>query len=593
MNILGISLGHDSSFALVEDGLIRGIMEPERYFRQKRFKLQCVTLAPGKHVSSFQYVDIEDLRLFLTFVGHAWGTRFDAVAVQNQGRVDEVHNLLQILRESGFTFTHNHSVDHHLSHASLAYYTSPFSQAVILSYDGMGNDGYTVVFEGSKSTIRYIKRDARMFGRSYNNLGYMAGLTPDVSGSTAGKAMGLAAYGRVRNEWLPLATEYVQRYKKLPYHPVDGVNSHGRGHRINAVGLNRIPELRPFVCEPGSRGRSWRARLRSALRDPDPPEVRLPGPEHELSQDLVHTVQHAWTREVLNILRPFGAVSPNFCIVGGCALNGVTNYAIQQECLFPHTHFLPNPTDCGLSAGAALYSYYALSKSAFTGSDTSLSPYLGTGPFDMDDLPSLRALYPHRTFDADVLPAVLAWFIHQELIIGVIRGRYEIGPRALGNRSILCNPLNPDMKAILNEKVKHREWFRPFAPVVPAEDAHRYFTNTSDIPYMSVICFTRTEYRAMLPSVTHVDGSARLQTVRPEQHGFLHATLRAFERHSGVPILLNTSFNPSGEPIVNYCAAGLEMLKTTDLDLVLIEDTLFVRPGKEALLDGFPSNLAQ
>jgi carbamoyltransferase len=138
----------------------------------------------------------------------------------------------------------------------------------------------------------------------------------------------------------------------------------------------------------------------------------------------------------------------------------------------------------------------------------------------------------------------------------------------------------------LNDRVKHREWYRPFAPVAPAEDAHRYFTNLGEIPYMSVICHTRPEWRERLPSVTHVDGTTRLQTVRRDQHALLYDTLKEFERITGVAVMLNTSFNPGGEPILNYCRVGLEMLDNTDLDLVLIDKTLYCKPGREALLTG-------
>jgi carbamoyltransferase len=299
-------------------------------------------------------------------------------------------------------------------------------------------------------------------------------------------------------------------------------------------------------------------------------------------------VQHVWTQDVLGILKRFRQLSTNLCLVGGCALNGVTNYAAQQDELFGGMHLLPNPTDCGLSAGAALYACYDLSKAPFTGCDTHVDPFLGATPFDIGELSSLQARFPHRVLDEAVLPTVVAQLIGQDFIVGIIRGRCEAGPRALGNRSILCNSLHPNMKVILNERVKHREWYRPFAPVVTAEDAPRFFTNVSDIPYMSVICHTRPQFRAALSAVTHVDGSARLQTVRQDQHPFLHATLKAFERFSGVPVLLNTSFNPSGEPILNYCAVGLDMLRTTDLDLVVIENILFAKPGNEALLDRLP-----
>jgi predicted NodU family carbamoyl transferase len=591
VNVLGISLGHDSSVSLVENGRILGILEAERYFRQKRYKLHCLTLEAGKHLSGFQTVDVDDLRRFLAMATGAWGTRFDAIAVQNQGRSDELANLLGVAAEAGIEWRTARHVDHHLAHASLAYYTSPFSEALVLSYDGMGNDGFTVLFKASGSSIEYLVRDPHQFGRSYNNLGYILGVRPDIAGSTAGKVMGLAGYAEPRPDWRPFAAEYVAGYQKLPPRNVDGLNSYGKGHRINSIGLDRIDDLQPFVEEVGDDAPGMRARLASLAGRRRTRELRLPGPEHPLAQSLAHTVQEAWTDEVLGLLDRFRDTSRNIAVVGGCALNGVTNYQIEQRRLFERTHFLPNPTDCGLSAGAALHAYYQLTGARFDGHADYLTPYLGAEPFDRADLPALQRRFPHRRIGGPEgrQAEALAALIHRNLMVGVIRGRYEVGPRALGNRSILCNPLNPSMRQILNDRVKRREWYRPFAPVVPAEDAPRFFTNAADIPYMSVICFTRPERRALLPSITHVDGSARVQTIRREHHPFLHATLKAFERLSGVPILLNTSFNPGGEPILNYCAVGLEMLNTTDLDLVLIDDVLFARDDKERLLAGLDS----
>ena len=146
MKILGISLGHDSNFALVEDGKITAMMEAERLFRQKRYKLSAQTLAPGKYKSTYQYVDIEDLNRFLDIVRKEWGSAFDAVSVQNQGRTEEYNNLLSVLKEKGFSWKDAHHVNHHLSHAALSYFTSPFEDSLVLSYDGIGNDGRTVFF---------------------------------------------------------------------------------------------------------------------------------------------------------------------------------------------------------------------------------------------------------------------------------------------------------------------------------------------------------------------------------------------------------------------------------------------------------------
>jgi carbamoyltransferase len=580
--VLGVTLGHDTSFAHIVDGKIVGVMEAERYFRQKRYKLHCITLEPGKHPSGYQEVSLADMELFLSIVAKEWGTKFDALAVQNQGRVEEFNNFKTVLDKAGFKFGSAHHVDHHLSHAALAYYTSPYDDALILSYDGEGNDGQTLLFKANGKGLKYIHNNPMRFGQSYNNMGYIAGIKPEVEGTTSGKAMGLTAYGELVDAWKPYAREYVRNYVKAPARQIEGLNKYGKAHRINAVGLRDIPDLQKFLVpddvDDGLKGAV--KKLVGAQKQ----ILQLPGPEDKTAQSLARTVQAVWTEEVIELLKPYFGESKNLCVVGGCALNGITNYEIQQLGVFASTYFVPNPSDCGLSAGAALFVYWNHGDNGeFSGYGEYFSPYLGSEVFDKNDLPALKGKYPYLELQSGQVSSILAKLVHSDYMVGVIRGRYEVGPRALGNRSILCNPLNKDMKDIVNRKVKHREWYRPFAPIAAAERAADYFTNAADIPYMSVICYTRPEYQEQLPSITHVDGSCRLQTLRQDQHPFMHQTLMEFEKLSGMPIMLNTSFNPGGEPILNYYTVGLEMLNSTELDFVLIEDTLFCKPGREEI----------
>ncbi|MEK7148090.1 MAG: carbamoyltransferase N-terminal domain-containing protein, partial [Patescibacteria group bacterium] len=191
MRILGISLGHDSNLALIENGKVSSVMEAERYFRQKRYKLSAEHLEAGKFPSTYQYTDIEDLKLFLNLVKKEWGSQFDAVAVQNQGRKQEFENLKIVLKELGINYQNIYHVDHHISHAALSYFTSPFSEALVLSYDGIGNDGRTVFFQAKDNKVEYLANIPIAFGQSYNNLGYILGINPEVEGTTSGKTMGL------------------------------------------------------------------------------------------------------------------------------------------------------------------------------------------------------------------------------------------------------------------------------------------------------------------------------------------------------------------------------------------------------------------
>src|SRR3989338_10226643 len=295
MKILGISLGHDSNFALVEDGIIKAVFEAERYFRQKRYKLSADHLESGKSASTYQNTDIDDLKLFLDLAKKDWGSDFDAVAVQNQGRQREFENLKILLGQVGIEYTDIHHLDHHLCHASLSYFTSPFSESLVFSYDGIGNDGKTVFFGARGNKIEYLSKLPIAFGQGYNNLGYIIGINPEIEGTTSGKTMGLTSYGKVREEWLSYAREYVRKYQRLPTAKLEGLQSRGLGHRINDIGLRDIPELKKYlVPRKYPFENNWKLWLRIINND----ELRLSGPEHKDSQDLAATVQHAWTKEV-------------------------------------------------------------------------------------------------------------------------------------------------------------------------------------------------------------------------------------------------------------------------------------------------------
>jgi carbamoyltransferase len=560
MRILGISLGHDTNFCLLQDGKIIEVIEAERFFRQKRYKLHCLSLDEQPFPSGFQYTKLSDLKLFLKKIILKWGGEYDYIAVQNQKREEEFKNLKSLMSE--FSYKDIINLNHHLCHAAGSFFTSPFKESVILSYDGAGNDGNTVIFKGKNSNIEYLNAYSLKFGSSYNNLGYICNISPDISGTGSGKTMGLTSYGQVINEWLPFFTKHILSYEKKP--PQDGseINPYGKCHTINWDHISEIDEIKPFINKDGT----------SSLCITD-----------QIAQNICKTMQAAWTNCALRLLNQYSDISKNLCITGGCALNGIANYQIQQQNIFENQHFIPNPTDCGLSIGAALYVYHTKAEEDFYGNKEYFSPYLGEEAYDKNRLDELKNTYNNVSYNKEAVPAKLANLICNNKVIGVIKGRYEIGPRALGNRSILCNSQNKEMRDILNHKVKHREWYRPFAPVCTAEDSSKYFTNTNDIPYMSVICETRDQYKQELPSITHVDGTCRLQTVTEEQHEFLYKVLKEIEKQDNYPIVLNTSFNPAGEPIVNYYEVALEMLKATDLDYVLIEDTFFWFKNKNSL----------
>jgi carbamoyltransferase len=297
MKILGISLGHDSNFSLIDNGEIISVYEAERYYRQKRYKLQA--LNPGEEkISGYQIVKYSDLVETLTYLKNNWGSDFDFIAVQNQGREDEFQRLRLILNKVGIKFKNIENFAHHLSHASLAYFTSPFDKSIIFSYDGAGNDGQTLLFTATGNEINYFKNFHIRFGQAYNNLGYIMGLKPDVVGSTAGKLMGLTSYGEVREDWKEHCRNYIRNYKKITSIFKNNKKiDYGKNHKINSIGLNNIREFNSYLY-PNFLFSNFFAKLGLIKQ-----HLKLNDLKNKDFQDLCKTFQIVWSEEVIKILK--------------------------------------------------------------------------------------------------------------------------------------------------------------------------------------------------------------------------------------------------------------------------------------------------
>lgn len=582
MRILGIHLGHNSHFCFIEDGIVKSVFETERYYRLKAHKVHAISLEPKNYISTYQYVHIDELRESLKYFLSLWGYNYDYIAVENQGRESEFENLKIILEQLSVKYKNIESLNHHFSHACSAFFTSKFKKALIFSYDGQGNDGRTVFFHGEGNKVSYLEKIDIPLGSVYNNIGFILNIRPEVTGETSGKSMGLSGYGEIQNEWIPNIRKHIINYKRRKSKVVEGLQNYGKDHVINSIYLDKIKELKPYkiknslwieisvkftkILKLKKLNRIFQTRLGY---------IKLDGPENKISQDLMTTFQYCWTIIVKELIDKYADKYENLCVVGGCALNGITNYELLQKWGWENVHFIPNPSDCGTAIGAALKVYWEKSGKEFVGYPSYYNPYIGMDIFDANNLIEYEKKYPNLKIPKEKYIKILAKLLYKGKIIGVINEKSEIGPRALGNRSIFCNPLIKDMKETLNNKVKHREWFRPFAPVCTYEDSKKYFTNKGEISYMSVVCDTKPEYREILPSTTHVDGSARLQTITYEQNSFLYELLKEFEINSGYPILLNTSLNPKGEPILNFLKVGLEMVENTDMDYLAYNNIIF------------------
>lgn len=421
---------------------------------------------------------------------------------------------------------------HHLSHAACGFYQTDYNEALIISFDGGGNDGFFNVYHASdRNNINVIKKLNIDLGFPYMSFGdYLGDITKEPALNIgnlvySGKIMGLCSYGNVNQDWLPFFESY---YRRKP------------------DGLNYLEYLQELSDQTG---------LSFDI------ENRMSG---QLGWDVAKTSQIAFENVFMELINPFLDQFPDIplILVGGCALNILLNTKLHQELNRP-VFVPPNPNDCGIATGMILNHIKPEKAIDIT--------YVGVGILDKHTLMSHveeRHAFP---LESERLVNDLV----EGRIVGVVRGNSEHGPRALGNRSIICNPAFDNMKDILNAKVKNREWYRPFAPVCKLEDVSKYFNFEGESKWMGFCPTVKEEWREKLVSITHVDGTARVQTVTEEQNPWLYNLLTEFEKKSGIGVLLNTSFNVNGKPILSRYSDALWVYDKTEMDCLLLNNYYF------------------
>ena len=419
---------------------------------------------------------------------------------------------------------------HHQCHAASAFYQTNHKKALIISFDGGGNDGFfNIYLAKDRNTIEEIDRLDFDLGFAYMSFGdYLNDIKREFSlgiGNLvySGKIMGLCSYGNLVPEWLEHFKEY---YRAKP-------NGNTYQHFLNELG--------------------------SKIGITFSTENRLEG---QTAWNIAKTSQIAFEEMFLELATPFIKKFEKFPLIltGGCALNILLNTRIKEE-LRKEVFIPPNPNDCGIASGLLLSHLKPKKAVDLT--------YSGTRVLDEDCLMMyLEKYHIYKRISNDIIVDKLI----KGNIVGVVRDTAEHGPRALGNRSIICNPTIPNMKDILNAKVKNREWYRPFAPVVRLEDVSKYFEFEGESRWMSFCPKVREEYREKLVSITHIDNTARVQTVTREQNPWLYDLLTEFEKVSGFGVLLNTSFNVDGKPILSTYKDACEVFEKTQMDDLILQD---------------------
>jgi carbamoyltransferase len=561
--ILGLNAYHaDSAAALVVDGEIVGAVEEERFNRLKHwagFPQQAIDWClaeAGLAIADIDHVAVnQDVRANLAArVGYAIRRRPSPQLLLERLRNQKKRRSLG--DEVGAPVTY---VEHHLAHLASSFWVSPYDDAVVLSVDGFGD--FASCAWGPASRTGGIAIDGRILFPHSLGLFYEA-LTQYLGFPHYGdeyKVMGLAPYGE------PRYRDQLLQVVRLQGDGTFQLNLDCFRHHRESVGY-RWENTTPHSGTLYSEG------LIELLGPPRAADEPL----EDRHRDLARSIQAVYEDAFFNLLDALGKRydTDRLCLSGGCAANSVANGKIHARSRFAESFIAPSGGDAGGAVGAALHVWHELGN-ATRGTD---SAYLGPS-YSRDEIRSVldAASCSYELIENEQdLCARTADAIAAGEVVGWYQGRLEWGPRALGNRSIVGDPRRADMKDILNLKIKRRESFRPFAPSILEERTGEWFTIDYPDPFMIKVYPIRPEKRPLVPAVTHADGTGRLQTVSRRTNPRYWALIAAFERRTGVPMVLNTSFNEN-EPIVNTPAEALDCFLRTRMDRLVLGDVVLTR----------------
>jgi carbamoyltransferase len=572
MYTLGINAAfHDSAACIVHDGKLLAAAEEERFTHVKHGKRPipfsayelpfhaidyCLSVAgihinhidnvaysfnPGILLGSQQHADYVQLPLNLANEGVAakgesmWDPLFLSMVVNAPGQLRDgyPHHLQKRFSGANLSDKRWHFVDHHLSHAASAFLPSPFADAAVWTIDGRGENTTTSYYLGHGQDLSLMSevKMPHSLGLLYEKITSHLGF---LHSSDEYKVMALASYGR---------PEYVDEFRSII--------------RIGEQGKYEIDDFKPQDLFGA-------ARLRGETF----------GEKHF---NIAHSLQLVLQERIIELARWLSEETRggNLCLAGGVALNCVLNGRLRDAGLFRNIWIQPAAGDAGTALGAALWVDAKLRRGHRNFSMD--HPYWGPSFTDEDVEKFLKwTKVPYRKM-SDVAKETAA-LLAQDKIIGWYQGRMEFGPRALGGRSILASPIRAEMQSRLND-IKDREDFRPVAPAVIEEDASEWFEQGGYSPFMLFVCPVRKEKEDLIPAVKHVDGTARIQTVNRNQHPLYYDLLQEFKKITGVPVLVNTSFNTRGEPIVCTPRDAIECFWTSPIDALAIGSYLLTKNG--------------
>jgi carbamoyltransferase len=567
MLILGLNMFHaDASAAIVEDGKILFAVAEERLNRHKHYggfpslAVQACLNAAGAKITEVEHVAVgqdSDANLSkkvqYALANPAKVLNFIKMR-QRKESMRSVRSLLAHALDVDATMLkfQEHHLEHHIAHIASAYYCSPWERAAGFSYDGSG-DFVSTMMAGCEGP------DIQVLDRVFlpNSLGSFYTMICDFIGyrkyGDEGKVMGLAPYGK---------DTYVDEIRKI-------VRIKNGNFQLNMSYFKPLGSSQGMQVLPDGTvrlARHFSDKMEKLFGAPREPHAEIT----QRDMDLAYAMQHVFEETFFHFVNEMHKRVPeeNLALAGGCALNSVANGKLFFRTPFRRTWIQPAAGDEGLAIGSAMHTYHSVLKQPRR--EQASHAYLGPEFSDEQIESALKSAGArYRRLERGAMLDTVSNQMVKGDVVGWFQGRMEWGPRALGNRSIVAHPGLPNMKDVLNARIKHREWFRPFAPSILAEAQHEYFEHDHPSPYMLHVYKIRLEKRKQLCAVNHVDDTGRLQTVAREENPLYYDLIKTFGKKTGIPAILNTSFNEN-EPIVCTPQEAIDCFQRTKMDALAI-----------------------
>ncbi len=574
--ILGINCNHaDSSACIIKNGKLLFAIEEERINRIKHWAgLPCSSIDACLKYTNINLSDITDIaintnpfsnfhhKIIFFIKNYLFGKKKFEIA----GRLKKKFTLKKDINK--FFYPQNlskkiniHYIDHHISHIASAFYPSNFKKAVGLSIDGFGDFCSVSIAKCENDKIEIIKKEffPDSLGVFYECFTQLIGFK---NYGDEYKMMGLSSYGKPKY------------YDKI----LKNLFKEEKGIKLNLKYFNHTDKnyTYKFQGKP-EQSNLFSNNLKNLFNITELNFDKV----SDIQKDLASSAQKIFEKKLFEIVKEIKNLnySNNLVYAGGCALNSLANKKLHESNLFDNIFIPYAPGDGGGSIGAALY---ALKKNTNINLSNLSSPFIGPS-FSNDEIKKIISNNQEiNNFKCEIIENkndlynIIAQYIFDNKIIGHFNGKMEFGARALGNRSILANPCNPNIKDIINSKIKRRESFRPFAPAILYENKNEWFENTKLNEYMSSVERISKDKREIIPGVTHIDGTGRVQTVTKKMNNDFYLLIKKFYELSNVPIILNTSFNEN-EPIVMNPQEAINCFIRTDMDILVLNNFIIKR----------------